>query len=343
MVIRAYIYHKRAEKYSDCQDCFGVNLQNNRIAISDGMTQSVFPQWWARILVDHYLESGHIPTNIKPLQEKWQKMLISEIQKREEESKTNPKRNPWRLRNSLAEKSGAAATLCGFSVSNDGWNCECIGDSSLIAVDHDYSLKFYTSQVGEFGNHPDYLDSFNNGVGTPVIKSVEKNVKMLLMVSDPIAELFQLNETKPEFIRSRINEILSLTEHTSFIDLVEKWRDELGMHNDDTTLIIIKDPSNNNFTIEYSDNIDDLCSCEFDSENNSIGTPYSQNSENIERNKVKPSGEDRQKAIKRFRKSCRSLLAFCPKKKEENVKDWLLTQLAPTLKRFLNEPPTKLH
>ena len=91
MKIKAFIYHKRAEKYNDCQDWFGINFQTKRIAISDGMSQSIFPQWWARILVDYYLEKGYFPQDIRPLQEKWQRMLQDEIQRREEEALTTPK------------------------------------------------------------------------------------------------------------------------------------------------------------------------------------------------------------------------------------------------------------
>ena len=335
MIIKAYIYHKRAEKYSDCQDCFGIDAQNNRIAISDGMSQSIFPQWWAKILVDHYLDNGHIPTDIKPLQEKWQNLLTSEIQKREDESKTNPKRNPWRLKNSLAEKSGAGATLCGFQASNDGWSCECIGDSCLIAVKHDSDLNFYSSQVGEFGNHPDYLDSFGNGVGTPVITPVEKNdVEVLLMASDPIAELLQLNENNKEFIRSRINEILSLTEHSSFVNLIERWRNEFGMHNDDSTLIIMTDLSNNDFTIGHCDDINALCSSEFENESISPEKSSSQDSERIEPNKVDSHVDNKKKAIKKFRNACKDLLVYCPPKKKQYVKKWLFKKLDPILKNY---------
>lgn len=262
MKIRAYIYHKRAEKYTDCQDCFGIDANTRRIAISDGMSQSIFPQWWAKILVDAYLETGHIPDDISPLQYEWQQQLVGEIQKREEEAKSNPKRNPWRLKNAISEKAGAGATLCGLTLADKGWTCECIGDSCLIAVNRDYTLNFYTSQVGAFGNQPDYLDSFQDGRGTPKKESIKQDVVCLLMVSDPFAELFQNNETNLEFIKSRLAELQNLSDHESFKQLVEKWRDEFSMHNDDSTLILIEDLSDSTIHADHIDNLAELCSKE---------------------------------------------------------------------------------
>lgn len=347
MVIKAYIYHKRSEKYSDCQDCFGVNLQNNRIAVSDGMSQSIFPQWWSKILVDYYLENGHIPEDIRPLQEKWQHMLHNEILKREEEAKTNPKRDPWRLKNLLAEKSGAGATLCGLTMAGDDWTCECIGDSCLIVIGYDYTLNFYTSQVGEFGNHPDYLDSFSNGRGQPVRKAVKHNAKALLMVSDPFAELFQINENNPDFVKSRLDEIVALAGHDSFVELVEKWRDDFGMHNDDSTLVLIQDLDNLDFYIEYSDDLAELCSNERKLEEKQAKTmilPQNASSKIIgDINISKPTEPKSQvdtfeDAVNQFVCACESLLIFyAGKKKEKTVEKWIVKFLMQTIKKYIKK------
>ncbi len=254
MELRAYIYHKRAEKYSDCQDCFGVNADSNRIAISDGMSQSIYPQWWAKILVDAYLEKGTIPSDILSYQKEWQAQLNAEILRREADGK-----DPWRLKNSVAEKSGAGATLCGLSWSTNEWTCECLGDSCLIVISKDYELKFITSQVGEFGNHPDYYDSFGEGKGNVCRISGDFNDKVaMLLVTDPFAELFRMHETDAGFVKDRISEILALSSHQSFIDLVETWRDKFNMHNDDSTLIILNNFDNDNLRVIHRDNLIEL-------------------------------------------------------------------------------------
>lgn len=254
MDIKAFIYHKRAEKYSDCQDCFGLNTQNNRIAVSDGMSQSIFPQWWAKILVDAFLETGKIPyDNILPYQIQWQNRVRDEIAKQEAEGK-----NPWLLRDMFAERSGAGATLCGFEWDINGWTCQCLGDSCLIKIKDDYTIEIITSQKNNFDNHPDYLDSFTEGRGEPVTVSGDFNLKAILLVTDPFAELFQIHQTDSEFISKRLNEICNLSDHESFVNLVENWRNSLNLHNDDSSLIIITDLKQQPVHVVHEDDIENL-------------------------------------------------------------------------------------
>lgn len=348
MKIRAYIYHKRAEKYSDCQDCFGINSQNNRIAVSDGMSQSIFPQWWAKILVDEYLNNGHIPQDILPLQKKWQDMLRNEIERREKEAIANPKRDPWRLKNLLAEKSGAGATLCGLTLGKDEWTCECLGDSCIITINHDDTLNIYTSQVGEFGNHPDYFDSFKTGRGEPLCKTVNRDVRALIMVTDPFAELFQLNENNLDFIKARFNELQNLTTHESFTELVEKWRDEFGMHNDDSTLILIEELTNPEFSIDHSDNLTTLCDIETgvlqnNSPSHQIIIPKSTkegiNTNGNDISKEDPQIESYEEVYLRFINALESLLAFYPKrnKSKKGVKVWILKKISSLIQKFIKK------
>lgn len=341
MIVKAFIYHKRAEKYSDCQDWFGIDSQTNRIAVSDGMSQSIFPQWWAKILVDTYLKEGCIPEDITSQQTEWQEMLQVEIEKRDEEAKINPKRDPWRLRNLLAEKSGAGATLCGLTLGKSRWTCECIGDSCLIAVYDDYSLKFYTSQVGEFGNHPDYFDSFRSGRGKPIREIVEQNVKLLLMVSDPFAEFFKIHENDKGFIEKRLNEIRMLSDHESYVELVEDWRDKFGMHNDDSTLILIEDCSNKKMSLLYADDIESLSVTESkvpQTENHPTITSV------IDDTVIEPSGAPQEynnegsshnEAEERFKESGENLMQYYQgKRSKRKITKWLVSKLKPIIDSF---------
>lgn len=339
MRIKAFIYHKRAEKYSDCQDWFGINTQTNRIAVSDGMSQSIFSSWWAKILVDYYLENGHIPDEMHPLQHKWQQMLSDEIVKREEEAKTNPKRSPWRLKNSYSERSGAAATLCGLSLIGDKWMCECIGDSCLIVVNHDYTLEFYTSQVGEFNNHPDFLDSFGDGRGTPIKKEVKQDIKALLMVTDPFAELFQKEKNNQKFIKARLEELCNLCNHNTFIHLVEKWRDDFEMHNDDSTMILITECSNPEIGFDHKDDIASLCENELMSTKERclnkfvLNTEEPCNTANQEEGKEEKMTEEEAKS--NFLSSLEALLRFYSGKRSSNgIYGWIRYILKPVVDSF---------
>ena len=256
MRIKAYITHKLAEKYCDCQDCFGVDPQNNRIAISDGISQSIFPYWWAEILVNFYLREGYIPEDedFAACQDEWFNRLSNEIAVREKEGK-----NPWRLKNSVAERSGAGATLCGVEFGPNYWRCSCIGDSCMILVNNDFSLEFVTSQTNEFGNHPDYLDSFKKGRGTPVVREGNfENRYAIILATDPFCELFKKYEKQKGSIQWLIWDIKDLSDHNSFVDLVKRWRNKFGMHNDDSTLIYVDELNNPKWDEPQCDNLETL-------------------------------------------------------------------------------------
>lgn len=62
MKVKAFITHKKAEKYSDCQDSFAVNGENKAIAVSDGISQTIFSGIWSEILTDAFVEKpwGHL-------------------------------------------------------------------------------------------------------------------------------------------------------------------------------------------------------------------------------------------------------------------------------------------
>lgn len=51
MEIRAFITHKKAESFSDCQDRFSINPDTKSVAVSDGMSQSFFKRFGRRFLL----------------------------------------------------------------------------------------------------------------------------------------------------------------------------------------------------------------------------------------------------------------------------------------------------
>ena len=344
MKIQAYIYHKRAERYSDCQDYFGIQSQNNRIAVSDGMSQSIYPQWWAEILVEAYLNTGKIPGSLDELQkyqDVWQDRVQNEILKRENNGK-----NPWRLKNSFMEKSGAGATLCGFTWNDNSWSCECIGDTSLIVVRNDFSIEIKSSQEGEFGNHPDYLDSFQKGRGDVKSLSGEfDDVFTILLVTDPFAELFQKYRHDVKFIEERISEINSLSDHESYSKLVEEWRDEYFMHNDDSTLIVLTDFTSDELQYYHIDNLKDLIRKESPNSmlsisgvNNSSQTvSLKQQTSNCNGiSKICPTKEEeRQRTIEEFLRASQNLLkCYIGRRNKREIFNFFKKYLNPIIKNF---------
>lgn len=259
MKVRAFITHKLSEKYSDCQDCFSINTDRRSVAVSDGMSESIFPFYWAEILSKYYADNGHCTDeDRKLLCEEWKARAFDYL-----ESEKAAGRNPWRLHNCLAEMRGAGATICGvtFDKSNH-WNGHVLGDSCIIEVnvqdaDNPYVANIHTSEDKSFDCYPDYYDSFEQRAGRGNIIACEGSLtsgNMLLLVSDPFSEFLAKNKDKSAYWLKRI---IALENHEEFCSLVDEWRKE-GLHNDDSTLCIIEYDANGTMSIEYADDLNSL-------------------------------------------------------------------------------------
>ena len=242
MKIKAFITHKKAEHYSNCQDRFCISKDGLIVALSDGMTSNtLYPEIWAGLLTEAYIKSeGKWDNDILTLCRKdWDKAVHDKL----DERKSKGDRNVWRLENSIAMKQSAGATLCGICIDgNAKWIGHVIGDSTIIECKNNKIERICTSEDKPFDNYPDYLDSISKGRGE--IKefngSIDEN-SFLLLVSDPFSEFF---DKQKEISTKYLEEILSLDSHEDFLKLVEDWRLQ-GMHNDDSTLIIIQHSKEN--------------------------------------------------------------------------------------------------
>lgn len=257
MVIRAFITHKQAELFADCQDRFGVNPDTKSIAVSDGMGSTWQQKTWAQLLVDTFINSiDWCPSKeaIRPLCQTWRAKVADFIQKLKD--KNAPENMIYRNERNFAEGRSAGATFVGIRFNGNKWNGSVLGDSCLIEWDGN-EAKFNTSQDSEtFDSYPDYFDSdaSKEGKGTPKpIGGVLTEGKYLLLVSDPFSE-FLLEHSKHGDIAKYVQHLLSLSSHDDFETLVSEWRKE-GMHNDDTTLVIVEYDKSKNLTIRYEDKI----------------------------------------------------------------------------------------
>lgn len=256
MKLRGFITHKAAEYYSDCADYFRICPRTKRVAVSDGVSQSVLPAEWARLLVESYLQEEWGPDEpTEPLMEKW---LLQAWDYVKEQRKLE--KNPWLLENCLINKDGAAATFCGVQFSElNCWSAFILGDSTLVELDNDNQIiQIYSSKEGTFGFRPDYFESFGKDKGR--IKKVSGKLEeghKILLVSDPFSELFQnIKGTESEV--TLITRILNIVDTEGFNTLVDSFRTDYQMHNDDSTLVIIEPDGNEEFFIAYEESIDSL-------------------------------------------------------------------------------------
>ena len=258
MLISAFITHKKAEHYSDCQDRFSINPDTKSIALSDGMSQSIFQKYWAEILVESYTKNQDWEPNresVKELSSIWKTKVDEYIENQKREGKAT-----WRVERSLMDGHSAGATFLGIRFTGLNWEGCVLGDSCLVLVNDNQIKEIYSSEdVEAFDNYPDFFDSNpeKEGKGTP--KQISGSLKRgdsLLLVSDPFSDFLLKNKgTTEEAIL--VDRLLGVNSPKEFEEVVEQWRNK-GMHNDDSTLVIIKSDGTEDFTILHEDNIQTL-------------------------------------------------------------------------------------
>ena len=265
MKVRAFITHKQSEQYADCQDRFCINPDNRAISVSDGMSQSIFPEYWAEILSRQYVYKGHCAEEDRiSLCDEWMKKVEGYLEEQIAQGK-----NPWRLKNNIAARSGAGATICGVQFENaTDWKGDVLGDSCIIKINKEkWTLDILSSEEKSFDSHPDYYDSFPEKKGSGTIKAFKGSIgqyDMLLLVSDPFSEFFSVHRTG---CKELIEQVLPLKSHDDFCRLVDNWR-EKGMHNDDSTLCIVEFDNSLELNVTYSDDISELITLEGEGEQN---------------------------------------------------------------------------
>lgn len=261
MKVRAYITHKLEESNADCQDYFRLNSGKKKIAISDGVSQSIFSAKWAELLVKEYTDTDvdDISESIPKLQKKWQAYARQQLTELESIGQST-----WMLENCLMESQGAGATFCGVHFDKDGsWDGYVLGDSCLLEVSNENKiLTFYPSIENGFGNSPDYFDSFSKGRGgiLPINGKLTEGNKLLL-VTDPLGEFLYKKKIENKE-QAYIEQLLALSSYNDFLDVVDRLRASEAMHNDDSTLIIVENDGREELSVVDSKTIEDLLKSE---------------------------------------------------------------------------------
>lgn len=265
MIVKSFITHKVAERFSDCQDRFAV--ERNAIAVSDGMGETWMQKIWAELLVEKYVndKDGWSPDHesIKPLCKEWQSR-VERLIKCQKEDKRVKENVIYRNERRLIEGDSAGATFAGLRFSGSQWNGIVLGDTCLIEW-NGVDAVFHSSQDVEiFDNHPDYFDSSfsRRGKGEPIDVSgtMDDTNSLLLLVSDPFSD-FLIRKNKEKCFSEYIQKIEAVENHRDFELLVKDWRDE-GMHNDDTTLIFVKYDGDDSLNIVYKEDLRQLIETE---------------------------------------------------------------------------------
>jgi hypothetical protein len=260
--IKGYITSKESELFLDCADRYAINETHHKFAISDGVSKSFFPKFWAEILVDNFVKSKEIDDNtfVQKCQEQWLSK-VTEIVK-----KPNAK---WFTTNAFNNKRPGLATFVGLRFFPKGkelmWKANALGDSFLFFVpkkikDFDKDcIKLSSKTDLIFDNYPDYLSSIgenHKGEKQPLENSLEEGAFYLM--TDALAEWF-INEKE-----NAIGKINVWENQKDFERFVNEERISTKLGNDDSAILIIEVVDDKKNKISYSkikvSNINDLAS-----------------------------------------------------------------------------------
>lgn len=260
--IKGYITCKEAEAYSDCADRYAYNMAEHRFAISDGVTKSFFPKLWSKVLVEQSVApSGAAGLPMEQCQAEWLNDVTQKV------SEPGVK---WFTKNAFLCKEPGLATLVtlAFDDQNLIWSAEAIGDSFLFFVPDTARDDFekwdkLSSKPDpvEFDNYPDYLSSRGEGRGEKRELAGYLVPGTFYLMTDALSE-WMFNE-QSDALRVIDEE---WTDQKAFEASVAHLRNEGRLHNDDSSVLIVRLEDDNIWDICDGDtevtNIDELIEIE---------------------------------------------------------------------------------
>ncbi|MEN9946519.1 MAG: hypothetical protein RLZZ293_905 [Pseudomonadota bacterium] len=268
--IRGFITHKQGETYSNCADNYDfAHIKDKnifRVAISDGVTQSLLPQKWSELLVANYVSEDNLSKDISKIAEEAQKKWLVDFHAYVQKQLASGQINS--VIEQQINQGYACATLAGleFKYSTDKnewqWSSELLGDSVIIYQqdnednDGKFSVKVETSvkqqdNKYEFDNYPNYFigrdriykdgkyQDLRKSNGTPQEKKSQRLTNgTFLLITDALAEYY-LNYLKITDMKDPISQIIE-NDQDSFLNNIEKLRAEGKLKDDDTTIICLE-------------------------------------------------------------------------------------------------------
>jgi hypothetical protein len=244
--IRKFRTHKKAETLADCQDCLDVHVANRSIAVADGVSQSMFPKEWARMLTKSFANdrtfSLEDDRKVARLRDEWWAFFAGRLESKRKEN------SPllWHFENSFAEGRSAGATFVGIRVIDSASvEYEALGDSCLVVVRNGAIDRLISSmpEGAGFDNYPDYIDSHPaTGMrGTLRRGTVEKLSPgdRLFLATDALSACFDEARSTQDRGKSFVETVNKIESKKAFELFVDRQRDK-GMSDDDTTLVCVE-------------------------------------------------------------------------------------------------------
>lgn len=309
--VSAYITGKDGYDIHTCEDSFSINTVNKTIAVADGVSQSLCPAIWSKVVVNNYVDNPECViynndnddvtfdscfyTKYCIEYSKWFNTL-------DENSK-------FLISAKSSKVNYAASTFVGIRF-NDDSTCDVfsIGDSVFFMYDSESCELKHCSSMDvegklEFDNSPEYItsDDNKNKYGKVIYRHID-NLKAgyIFIMTDALAAWFY-GITEANELKEAINKMTTFNCHNDFYAFVQELREKRRLKDDDTTLVVINMEYNNDSVLLFkTDHVDSV--------------------ENVLVSEIKNAISEKERNEKEFYTKCKLLSEEIKSVKTENEK-----------------------
>lgn len=251
--VKGYITSKNAEFFSDCADRYALDKKRHKFAISDGVSKSFFPKFWAEVLVQNFVNSNNSIENLIVSSQKDWLNKVEEI--------INKPGVKWFTKSAFKRQTPGLATFVGLEFFQEEkkwyWKASALGDSflfftPLLVKDFDKECISLSSKETPilFDNYPDYFSSIGKKYkGTISGKEEVLSSGTFYLMTDALAEWF-LNEKE-----NAIDKIKIWNNQLDFERFVDEERLNGKLGNDDNAILMIeiREDEGNNLNYDIID------------------------------------------------------------------------------------------
>lgn len=231
---RALSLAKRGNRADEIEDAWAAGENTGRFAIADGVTDSIFSNVWARLLVDRFVAEP--PSDAVP----WTDWLATPREAWHRD--VHQRQLPWYAEHKLS--TGAAATFVGLQVRSDGtWDAVAVGDACLLQLRDRQLLKtFPIEQSSAFNNRPAVIRSNPQTEESLVARTSGKwqTEDVFVLATDALAQCLLVEQERDGSAQNAIVQLISAAGDVSLVEgALNALRDSRHLRNDDVTLLVI--------------------------------------------------------------------------------------------------------
>ena len=235
--LTGFFVPKAGEELESCADSLSVDVSNMAFSVADGVTQSLYPAIWSRILTSEYVKSPQtflVSTpqgkNVKP------SLAVFFDQKFQAKYNSLEPRKRRIVDISKENTPCAASTFVGLHIKGADMYVDTIGDSVVFIYDKNtHQTSAICSMPLTFNNLPEYVTSQNSKKGEFKTMKFPLAESVIFAMTDALADWYNAQQDKQLVTEN----LAAIKTHTEFAAFVSKLRSNRALKDDDTTMLVL--------------------------------------------------------------------------------------------------------